>query len=243
MNFSASVITLDPDSPRFKEFESNNRHLQYKVFKGIRGAEIPENVRIEKGYVTAEASASGQITNGSLGAALSHWSLWQEAVNADTGILIMEDDVITHPKIWNQLESVPKLATADVVFFGLNTNSVLEVITPEGLRKVSLFHPKHPDTEWIADTLSKTKVETVRYSRLLKCFGCCCYFVTPKGASVLSETIFPLRLEGVEIPLITKSMPGVGVDRRMNALFGSMKALIADPFLAYTPNVDSSTSK
>ena len=63
-----------------------------------------------------------------------------------------------------------------------------------------------------------------------------------RGAVLLGSRVLPLRLDGVPIPgLSSATVRGTSIDRRMNALFLDMRAFVMRPFLAWTPNTDSST--
>lgn len=236
MNKFAAVITMNTDSNRFKAFAANNKHLDFEIYKGISGATVPRDRRIAAGLATEELVDKPDLTDARLGIALSHWRLWQEAIKRDSAILIMEDDVMTHPQIWDQINSISNLDQMDMVFFSANTDTTMVMTSPEGLMQVMLFNPRNPHPDWIRTTLGRTKVEDVRYWRLSRAFGLCCYLVTPRGAQALSKQVFPLRCDGVFVPLINNLVMQCAVDHRMNALYDDLNVFIAMPFLAYTPH-------
>ena len=236
MNKFAAVISMDTNTNRFRAFASNNKHLEYQVFQAISGKHISKEDRVAGGLVTAKLVELGEDTDFRVGCAVSHWSLWQEAIRTNSGILIMEDDAMTHPQIWSQVEALPDLEQTDIVLFACNMNSILSVTSPEGFRMASICDPKSPHPDWIADTLARTDVEDVRYWKLSRGFGTCCYFVTPKGARQLTEMMFPLTTENVFVPLLPDPLMGCTLDFRMNALYDDMNAYISMPFLAYTPH-------
>jgi len=236
MNKFAAVITMDTASNRFHAFSSNNQHLRFDVFKGISGASIPRDHRVAAGFVTPEMADAVEISDARLGTALSHWSLWQEALRRDSAVLIMEDDVMTHPQIWPKIEAIPNLDQVDLVFFSANTDSTVVMTSPEGMMQACVFNPKNPHPDWIRTILSRTDVDDVRFWRLSRAFGLCCYLVTPKGAKALSKLMFPLRRDGVFIPFISGDVMQCTVDHRMNALYDELQAFISVPFLAFTPH-------
>ena len=242
MKLNAYVITLAPESERFKRFSQLNKHLDWTIFNAIRGENISINDRLNKGYVTEEAALSGLVTDGSLGCALSHYTLWQEVAASGAGALIMEDDVVTHRKISKYIIRSSDLESKDILFFGCNTDSIMGVISPQGVRHVTAFKEKNPSYDEIISILSKTKISRVTCWRYLKGFGLCCYFITPNGANKLIQMLFPLRLEGVLIPYVSSNVPGISPDRRLNALYENIWSYITIPFLALTPNTDSATS-
>ena len=236
MALTAKVITMDTEGARFKAFKVNNSHLKYDIFMGLSGKNLTREDRIAAGFVTPELATNGEVTNSRLGVALSHFCLWQEVLKTGSGLLIMEDDVMTHPEIWAQLESVPDRDQKDIVLFTCNMNAPMTLLSPEGVTCATLFDPKDPHPDWIKSTLVKTDPRHIRYCRLLRAFGLCCYYISPKGAKRLTESLFPLRAEGVFVPLISDLVMQCGLDRRLNALYDELDAFISIPFLAYTPH-------
>jgi hypothetical protein len=90
--------------------------------------------------------------------------------------------------------------------------------------------------------LAQTDLSRIAFRPVLNAFGLCCYLVSPQRAAKLAQRVLPLRLDGVPIPgLSSATVRGTSIDRRMNALFPDMRAFVMRPFLAWTPNIDSST--
>jgi hypothetical protein len=154
----------------------------------------------------------------------------------------MEDDCHTHPEINEFIaEKLERLMSADICFFGINTDSILQSVSSSNLSRLSLFNPKHPSPDWIRAALSKTDIHNVEMHKLEKAFGYSAYFISPKGARRLNTMIFPLSLKTTDIPLITKKMAAISIDRSGCSIYSQLDALVCEPFLAYTPNTDSST--
>ena len=243
MNIDAKVITMNPESARFKAFESNNKHLKFDILLGLSGKNLTAEDRLAAGLVTPELAATDEVTDARLGVALSHFSLWLEAVKTGSGILVLEDDVMTHPGIWPHIEAIPDLDETDIILFSCNMNSTMVKTSPEGVSTASIFDPKNPHPDWIRSALAKTDLQRVHYCKLKKAFGLCCYLITPRGAKKLVERLFPLRTDGVFVPFVSHLVMQAGLDRRMNALYEEMDAFIATPFLAYTPHDNESAPK
>jgi hypothetical protein len=94
----------------------------------------------------------------------------------------------------------------------------------------------------IAQILQQTDLSRTAFRPVLNAFGLCCYLVSPQGAAKLAQRVLPLRLDGVPIPGLEGTIVrGTSIDRRMNALFPDLRAFVMRPFLAWTPNTDSST--
>lgn len=235
MNKFAAVITMDKNSNRFRAFSENNKHLQFKIFQGISGEYISKEDRLAGGFVTPELESTGLVSNVRLGTAMSHWSIWQEAKEKSSGVLIMEDDVMTHPQIWSKVEKFQNQDSFDIIFFSCNTDSSITMISPEGLAFSTVCEPKNPDPDWISAALARTNVDDSRYWKLVRAFGLCCYFVTPNGARKLIDSLFPLTSEATYVPHVGE-VAGCAVDHRMNALYDNMNVFISMPFLAYTPH-------
>jgi GR25 family glycosyltransferase involved in LPS biosynthesis len=238
------VISLDPEGARYRAFATHNAHLgPIAVFRAIRGADIPTTERIASRLMTPELVASGTVTEGTVGCAASHRALWRGIAASGRGAVIMEDDVYTHPRLHDYVAANhDALNAVDIVLFGVNTNSILASISPQGVVSRSLLGPKHPDAGWIAKAFAATKLSDVRPHRLLNAFGLCCYWISATGAAKLLELCYPLTLEPVEIPIMPDKLPGSAIDSRLNAFFSTVAAYVTLPFLAFTPNNDSSTS-
>lgn len=238
------AITLDPEGKRYKTFLENNNHIQIETFKGVKGADLSKEKIISQGLATEELITSGLTNDGRIGCAASHRAVWHKAAKEGKGYLVLEDDCHVHPRVSDFIEdNLTKLMHIDICRFGINTDSILQSISPKGLASLSLFDPKHPSEEWIRNALSKTSAEEVELHRLIKAFGNCAYFISPSGAKRLSEKIFPLSTRTTQIPLIANKMPASGLDRAANGIYSQLQAYVCQPFLAYTPNTDSTTNK
>jgi GR25 family glycosyltransferase involved in LPS biosynthesis len=238
------AISLDPAGERYRLFAERNRHLgSISIFNAIKGADIPMAERVSSGLLTPELLAAGTVTEGTLGCAASHRAVWRIIAASNTGAVVMEDDVLTHPGLPEFMAAHPKILNrAELVFFSVNTDSVLATISPQGLTTYEVMQPQRPDLAWIGRAFAQTAVADVRPHRLLNGFGLCCYWVSPRGAARLLDACYPLTLEGTDVPLMKDKWPGSAIDGRMNAFLPAMSAFITRPFLAYSPNTDSSTS-
>ena len=237
------VISLDPGGARYRDFAANNAHLGHpEVFHAIRGADIPPAERVASGLMTADLTASGSVTEGSVGCAASHRALWRRIAGLAQGAMILEDDAFTHPELPDYIAAHRKaLDDADIVLFGVNMDSVLATVSPQGVTSRSGLAPKYPDAGWIESAFGATALADVRRHRLLNAFGLCCYWLSPSGAQRLLAGCYPLTLEPTEIPGVMTRYPGSAIDTRLNAFFPRVEAYVTLPFLAYTPNLDSST--
>ncbi len=241
MFYETHVITLDPGSARFAQFRAANAHLSFQLFRAVPGAGLSREERLVQNLVTRECLDTGAVTDGEIGAAASHLALWREAKHRNVPMLILEDDAITHPKI---AEVVAGLDTSgmDLLFFAVNTDTLLGTVSPEGVREFSSFVDRYPPPQRIVEILAGADLRKLTLRRMLNGFGMCCYLVTPQGAEKLIRDVLPLRIETIAIPgLSGVNVGGTSIDRRLNALYGDLRAFIMRPFLAWTPNTDSTT--
>jgi hypothetical protein len=236
------AITLDTESERFKSFAESNDHLQYRVFQAINGKDISDEEKVSQGLVSKQLVEAGILTPGTVGNAASHKKIWEDLIDRQIGALVLEDDSYTHPNIADFIEdNIDFLMDIDILFFAINTDTVMASESPEGLQIFSRFSPLYPDPEWIKSTLSKTNKDEVKLHRLFKSLGFCSYFISPSGAEKILPLILPLSLKKTTIPLPLSDMYCVSTDRSGCAVYPHVKAYVSQPFLAYTPNTDSST--
>ena len=235
-------ITMAPEGKRYKTFLDNNNHLAVETFQGVRGSDLSKEEIISQGLATDDLAYATLLTSGAVGNAASHRAIWQKCIQDNKGYFVLEDDACTHPRVGDFInKNLTRLMAIDICFFGINTDSILQSISPAGLATLSLFNPKHPSQEWIKNALSKNRTNEVVMHKLIKAFGTCAYFISPSGAKRLSTKLFPLSLVTTKIPLITEQMPATSIDRAGCREYSQLAAFICQPFLAYTPNTDSST--
>ena len=240
--FKIYVIGLDKSSDRFKAFLENNSHLRAEFYEGIKGEEISEEERISMGLLTKENYI--QISDGEAGCALSHRNIWEKTKKNNIGSLILEDDVITHPGIVDFINvNHEEMMKFDITHFSVNTDAILESISPEGIHTLNLFANRYPTPLFIKQTLAKTNLREVRIFKLLMSFGCSAYFVSPKGADLLIKKIFPLKGTPIKIPLKEHDFIPTGIDSEALRHYKNIKAIVCNPLIAYSPNDDSSTIK
>ena len=233
------AIAMDQDTQRFRSFEKNNSHLEFEVFNAVNGKNLDFNELVSNGLITEELSTSPLLTKGTAGCAESHRSLWRKSVDDNISLFILEDDCYTHPNIEPFINArLQTLTSIDICLFGVNTDVDFHSISPQGLASISNFMPKHPREEWIKNALRRTNPKEVRFHKLLRGAGFCAYFISPKGARKMLAQIFPLSLESKDP--YRKILP-FSIDRSASKVYRDIAAAVCQPFMAYTPNIDSST--
>ena len=241
-----AVISLDTTKARFQNFLSHNRACMpaLEILQAVDGSKYSLIRAIATGLFTASAINSKIVSNGTIGCAASHRLLWQSCLEQNKPLLIFEDDVILHPELNSFLLSrIDQLSQADIILFAANTDCSVRYTSNQGLQHSTCFHPHHPEGPWIMEAFRKTDPSSCTLHQLSKACGLSCYLITPGGAKKLLDQVFPLNLRTVEYPFIAKGLNQTAIDWRLSSLYDSLKALIAMPFLAYSPNMDSSTKR
>jgi GR25 family glycosyltransferase involved in LPS biosynthesis len=134
------------------------------VFQAVRGDGGNLHDSIEASLITADLENSGLLNPGTLGAALSHRALWQQAAAGSTGFLILEDDLVSDPELaaWISAHH-PQLLRHGLTHL-INTDSLLTMMSAHGLQETRVFHPKHPDQSLINTALSRTALSEIEVS-------------------------------------------------------------------------------
>ena len=238
--FNSYVIGLDESSDRFKNFLENNYHVDAKFYQGINGKEINKEEKIKLNLIKSDFPLD--LSDGSTGCALSHRNLWELTIQQKVGSLVLEDDVITHPKIIDFINNnYEELIKFDIILFSVNTNSILDCMSTEGVRTLSHFYDKYPTIKVIKERLERTNINNVKGYKLYMGFGSSAYFISPKGAQLLTSMIFPFLGLPIKVPYVNDALIPINHDVESNRYYSKINALICNPFLAYTPNIDSST--
>ena len=240
--FKIYVIGLDKSSDRFKAFLVNNSHLQAEFFQGVKGTLISEEEKISMGLLSKENHI--QITSGEAGCALSHRNIWEITKKNKIGSLILEDDVITHPGIVDFINiNYEEMMKFDITHFSVNNNTILESISPEGIHSLRLFANQYRSPQFIKQTLKRANLNEVRIDKLITSFGSSAYFLSPKGADLLIKKIFPFKGTPIKLPLKKHDFIPTGIDSEAIRYYKDIKAIVCNPLIAYSPNIDSSTIK
>ncbi len=243
------AITLNKKGKRFTNFLENNSHMNIKPFDAIIGKNLTSKQILSENLATQDFLSHDEFFSfGALGCAASHKTIWKRSMQENKDFLVFEDDCYSHPKIELFIkENINILSSSDICFFGLTTNSVMQIESQQNLRFSSIyFEPPYPDPKWIKDAFSKTDINRIIFNKLIIGFGFWAYYLTPKGAKKLIDMIFPLSLKTTPIPLINngqpRKMPLISIDRSGCAIYRKINALMTYPFLAYNSNKDLSTT-
>ncbi len=229
------VISLRRTPERLEAFSAINGHLGLPIetMEAVDGQELDRGELERDGIIPAESP----LVPGTIGASLSHRKCWEHAVKTGRPVGIFEDDIYLRHDFSSRVQQAFAALPADwdLVHFGFNTDSVLNIEFLPDCRLEGRFSVDHPSR---GDCLRFTRgTGQVSLSRLHNLFGRCAYSVSPKGAQRLIEGCFPLTTRPVRVP----GFPGGHLyphsgDGVMNGLYRGMEAYVCLPPIAMPAN-------
>ena len=233
------VINLDRCADRFDAFRTRNAHLgPVRRFAAVDGAKV-DRLDLERcGVITADLN----YTDGALGCALSHLSLWREAAAGNRALTICEDDALCASDFIEAANGcLAGLADDwDIVLWGWPFNSMLvfQIFPgqPAYLRHGSVL-PSAADF-----AAASRPAGSSHLFRLNRACGTICYTISPRGAARLLALCTPMRHLRLEVPESANGWrPANGIDTLMSVFYPTLKAYISVPPLAMSPNINSTT--
>ncbi|MDX8495157.1 glycosyltransferase family 25 protein [Mesorhizobium sp. VK22B] len=220
------VINLDRSVGRLEKFRKLNSHLpEVRRFSGFDGKSIDRNKLIEGGVIRSDL----EYAPGSLGCAISHVTLWREAVGRHKMITVAEDDAIFSHDFQRHKSSLISNIPADWDFIlwsaSLRCYAWLDAL-PGGTGARLEFFPGEVMTR-IAD-FQEAEIEPalLRAHYLL---GTVCYSVSPRGARALLEWCLPIRPMIVDFAGFGLRLNNTGIDCIMAGVMPSLKAYACLP--------------
>lgn len=226
------VISLARSLDRRQAFSAANAHVAFTFSDAIDGSTILHEVNHAPDLFEPGLPYSA----GAFGCAMSHLSLWQEAVDSGQPVTIVEDDAVLRHDF--DMQSAALLATLpsdwDICVWAWNFDSVLSLNLMPGISPaVMLF-----DQNQLQNGLASFQAMTDKPSALPldKCFGTPAYTISPAGARKYMLNCFPLTQFEVFFPVLNRKLPNNGIDIAMNRIYSETKAYCSLPPLGATPN-------
>ncbi len=227
------VINLDRDAERLEKFLRLNAHVGE-----IHRAVAIEGARLDRAALEREGFSERHLrySDGSLGNAHSHMTLWRQAVERGSVTTIAEDDAV-FAKHFSEasasfLAGLPE--DWDVVLWGWNFDAFLWAEIPEGVSRCKL--------EFNQDDLRRN-LEAFRNGRhahvpvrLRHAFGTLAYSISPRGARAMLDACLPLKNRRVEFSGFDVVIENRSFDSMMNAVYPQLKAYVCMPPLAVSEN-------
>lgn len=227
------LINLERSAERLRVFRAWNSFLpDVERFSAVDGRTLDRQALISQGVLDPRAT----YTDGALGCALSHVTLWERVVSEGVVTTIVEDDAVfnRHFAVRSAavLDALP--AEWDCVLWGWNFDSVLVSECLPGVT-AALMHFDQASLRSHLDRFQNLPIDA-RPIALYRAFGTVCYTVTPRGAAKFLAACRPLRPLSVSVPGLPAPVPNHGIDVMMNAVYPQTKTFAAFPPLVVTPN-------
>lgn len=228
------VISLKRTPERLRQFELVNSHVGVSIqaLEAVDGLQLDRDVLEQDGLI----SAGLPWGPGAIGAALSHRLCWLRAIETDRLVVVFEDDVYLRRdfvvSVLTLVESLP--ADWDVILFGYNTDSILDVEVVPGWNARGEFSPRYPvpaDRERFAASSGR-----VAPLRLHNAFGTCCYAISAQGARKLVDGCFPLSVTPILVPALQSYLLPQTGDALMNGFYRRLGAYVCLPPIAMPIN-------
>jgi glycosyl transferase, family 25 len=228
-----TLINLDRSVDRLNRFTAMNGFLGgVERFAAVDGSTLNREELKKSGLLDPRV----KYTNGALGCAFSHFSLWDRAVTEGAAVTVCEDDAVFNQGFEHQaarlLNGLP--TDWDFVLWGWNFDSILLVDALPGVSP-GLVCFDQPNMRKELSRFQALDFEP-RGLRLLRAFGTICYSVTPGGAKKLLDACRPIRAMTVLIPGLAGPMFNQGLDVMCTAAYPKINAYVAFPPLVVSPN-------
>ncbi len=227
------LINLDRSPARLAEFMARNAHLRdVSRFAAVDGSQVSRTDIVNRGIIEPTLD----YTDGALGNALSHFSLWDAAINSNEPVTLCEDDAIFNKSF--DLDAAILLSTLrndwHIVFWGWNFDAfaLFELIPG-----VSPFLARF-DQNQLRNGIDQFQSATLspRPFRLLAAFGIVCYTISPLGARALKKLCIPLNNAPLFVPAINRQFANKDLSVALLDVFPRINAFASFPPLVITRN-------
>lgn len=220
------VINLDRSVARLADFRKLNSHLQnIRRFSGVDGKSV------DRDQLTTDKIIAPNLdyAAGSLGCAISHVTLWREAVARHKVITVAEDDAIFSRQFERHTRLLLSNVRPDWDFIlwsaSLRCYAWLDALPGGTGARVEFFSGEV--MTHIADFQeAETEPALLRAHHLL---GTVCYSVSPRGARALLDWCLPIRPMIVDFVGFGLRLNNAGIDCIMNGVMPSLKAYACLP--------------
>lgn len=233
------VISLISSQDRRNSFIESNKHLKYEFFDAVNGNDLSEDVYYNSDLINWDGL---NYNNPAIGCALSHLTLWNECINTNQPITILEDDAITrfdfeqkHKQIIDELPE-----DWDIIYWGWNFDSIIKVKFAQSNISINLTADnKKLYTPNIIKQFQQSIVPVSVFD-VQNLWGTCSYSISPKGAKYFKEKCFPLTNKSYPFIIYPRYdqviVNTAGIDATMNSFFHDSKVYMTFPSLSLTLN-------
>jgi len=228
------VVNLDRNARSLSSFMATNRRLRRIVrFAAVDGAALSRAQMIADGVLGTEMPA---YSNGAVGCALSHLSLWQKVAGRSESLTIAEDDTIFNLHFEAEAEALIRSLPTDwdILLWGWNFDSILLFDMLPGVSPClgTFSEAGMREQSYLFQEL-RAKLQVYG---LAEAFGTLAYTASPQGAQKLLKHCLPNREMDYYCSDLSRTVTNSGIDVMMNALYAQMNAFVAFPPLAVSGN-------
>lgn len=246
------LINLPQHADKLKKFKQNNPFLlnDLHVFQAYDGYTLPRRQLVLEKNIAENIDYNPRA----LGIMKSHIELWKIAAQSPHGITIVEDDAIFHKDFPQTSKKLMKgKPDFDLIAWSYNLDWPIQIQTAKGIPTSLLSYQTRVGNDKNFESYGQTGayghiINQKQYLdssfhpkliRTLSFAGLSCYTLSPKGAQFLLDQ---LPIEHYDIFFISHTHIYVkqsGIDISMTYFYDKMHAYICSPFLAFTPNEQS----
>ena len=182
------VISMK-DSDRRESFSKINKHLEFEFVDAIDGSNLSVEIMNDTRLINWENLI---YSSGAIGNALSHLALWNEAIDTNKPLTIMEDDLIVRFDFAEKQKFILDNIDPnwDIIYWSYNFDSCLISDILDGATQITIIFNQN----LLRESIDKFKncIDKVSSLKTHMCYGTSGYSISPAGAKKFKETCFPL---------------------------------------------------
>jgi GR25 family glycosyltransferase involved in LPS biosynthesis len=228
------VVHLQRSVERKTIFQRNNDTFlpSYTFFDAVDG----QLLNIENLPSSIFKKGSQKYSNGAIGCAMTHLSLWKKCIELNEPMLILEDDAIVSHDFKNHLKNVYNMLPIDfdILQLSYNCDSLISFANTNFETCNAMFGQTKITKIDIQNFVQSTIHPSV--AKLFHSFGSSAYIISPKCAQKLINRCFPLDNEIVSIPFLG-NIPCYTIDCKLNAIYKELNAFICVTPFIITPHL------
>lgn len=233
------VINLPSRADRRSQFSRWNvrADLDIVFVAAVVGADLDQDAIVRDEL----AAPHTRLTPGALGCAQSHRMLWRQVVAAGTPMIVCEDDACLRGDFVERTSALMAELGGDwdLLYLGYNTDALVAVETPEGLKMLLQFDEAVKSAPGFFEQFAKLRSRAPTALACYQAWGTLCYAITPRGAARLLRACFPMSQERPVVMFGQNiTLPPFGVDGMINAALQreQIAAFCAVPAVAVSLN-------
>jgi GR25 family glycosyltransferase involved in LPS biosynthesis len=229
------VITLKSAEKRKNKFIERNKHIKYEFVDAVVGKELSEEIYYDKSLINWN---NLRYTPGAIGNALSHLKLWNEVIEKNTPMTILEDDAATHYDFYDKQKEVMKNLPEDwdIITWGYNFDAILCIKIATGNVYINHVEPRESFDEEKLIGYQSQEINPELYKTQVY-WGLCGYSISPKGAKLYKEKCFPLT--DFIMSFADKMISNQGLDTSMVKVHSESKSYFCFPTIVYNQNIET----